>query len=333
MKPSKIFLAAVPPAFRETATTSARTAFPEAEIVETPALADAYNRGRPDDFTLVISGLVPTAADASALQGPDGLPRWPLVTLNDASASALNVVLLTRVLLDAVALHTLRQENARLSGDLKTIARRISHDLRSPVGSIHTSADVLREIGPDDATTVATMADIIKQSSGEISEIVNRVSFVAWASVQPTPPGKIDMGDVLSHVMQQLEHDIESTKATVALPSAWPDAKGVATWAQAIWTNFLSNALKHAGPAPKVSVTWTPDAGGIRFALSDRGPGVAPSKLAGLFTPFDRLHSNRVQGLGLPIVERLTKLQGGRCGYEPVAEGGACFYFTLPAFA
>lgn len=329
MKPGKIFLTAVPAEFRETASVAAQTAFPQAELVETGNWTETIAKIPSGETPLVIAGPSDSVIDAS-ITDANGLASWPVVQLGD-STTDWKVAPLTRTLLDAAALHTLRLENARLSGDLKTIARRIAHDLRSPVGSIHTSADVLTEISPDDAATVASMAEIVKQSSGEISRIIDRVSFVTWASVQTTPIVKLDLGDVISHVIQQLEEDIETARATITLPPTWPEAKGVASWTQAIWTNYLSNALKFAGPAPKVTITWTPTAQGFRFTLSDRGPGVGSSRLASLFTPFDRLHTGRVQGLGLPIVERLTKLQGGYCGYEPAPEGGSNFYFTLPA--
>jgi len=50
-----------------------------------------------------------------------------------------------------------------------------------------------------------------------------------------------------------------------------------------------------------------------------------------LFWPFHRLHDpGAARGLGLPIVERLVRLHGGRTGYEARSGGGSTFYFTLP---
>src|SRR5262249_25927336 len=68
-----------------------------------------------------------------------------------------------------------------------------------------------------------------------------------------------------------------------------------------------------------------------RFWVRDHGPDVPAEQRKLLFHPFHRLHElDSANGLGLSIVQRLVELQGGRCGYESAAGGGACFYFALP---
>ena len=61
------------------------------------------------------------------------------------------------------------------------------------------------------------------------------------------------------------------------------------------------------------------------------GAGIGQARLGSLFSPFEQLHALHVSGLGLSYVQRLISLQGGQCAYENAPEGGACFYFTLPA--
>jgi signal transduction histidine kinase len=140
------------------------------------------------------------------------------------------------------------------------------------------------------------------------------------------------MGDVVAGVLRQLKPDIQAAGAAVAAPALWPEVIGVAAWRHVIWWNLLHNALRHGGPAPQVQLGWTPEAGGSRFWVSDRGAAVPSSIEARLFRPFDQLHLFPAPGLGLSIVQRLVALQGGRCGYERRAEdGSSVFFFTLPA--
>ncbi len=225
----------------------------------------------------------------------------------------------------------LRQENLRLKGDLLSVARRFRHDLLSPVGSIQIAAEVLAQMRPEDTAEIPNMAEILKHSGGEISQMVDRVSFLLLASAQPAPLVKIDMATILTEALRELEENIGRGTARVQLPATWPEVYGVAAWLHVVWVNLLNNAVRHGGSAPKIVVAWRAEPGGFRFSVTDDGPGVPAARQAALFTPFDRLHTAVGVGLGLSIVERLIALQGGRCGHERPANGGAHFYFTLPA--
>ena len=139
------------------------------------------------------------------------------------------------------------------------------------------------------------------------------------------------MGGVVANVLSQLEKDLQKADARVTVPSAWPEVTGVATWLAVIWSNLIRNAAQHAGPAAKIHLQWESEDDFIKFSLSDQGPGIEDTRTSSLFAPFEKLHALHVAGLGLSFVQRLVSLQGGVCGYQKSAEGGARFYFTLPA--
>lgn len=330
----------LPDESRSIALAAARAAFPLSVISEHPSLQEAEAAGADGTATLLIIGVnSPDLIPATAAATGAGEPKWVVVALGDPTTPSAEsippaewtVPTLARSFRQAVLQHELRCENLRLAGDLKTVARRVSHDLRSPIGCVHTSADVLLELSPDDAETVSSMAEIIKQSSGEIAQLVDRLRFVLLATVEPPEPGRVDMLAIVARVLRALEKPLEESKATISQPAAWPAARGVASWLEVIWTNLLENILRHAGPAPKIILEWKLRPEGLRFSITDTGPGVGATRLDGLFSRFDQLHSMRVAGLGLSIVQRLVELQGGSCGHEKPSTGGACFYFTLPS--
>ena len=242
-----------------------------------------------------------------------------------------NPPLLARAFRSALLEQELLRENVRLRGDLKTVARRVSHDLRTPLGCIYTTSGVFKELPAEDQESILTMAGIIKESSGEISRIIDRVSFVLKASADPIASSRVDMGGVVASVLTQLAPELQKADAQIALPSSWPEVSGVATWLQVIWSNLLQNAFQHGGPSAAITIAWKPVDNGLRFSVFDRGRGVADSKVGTLFPVFEQLHSMHVSGLGLSFVQRLVALQGGQCGYEKTARDGNCFHFTLPA--
>jgi signal transduction histidine kinase len=223
------------------------------------------------------------------------------------------------------------RENARLRGDLLTLARRFSHDLRTPLGGIVSAAEAIKEVLAAHDPSAVCLADSLLTASDEMGQMIKQVSFVARASASPLPKTAVHMADAVLPALQRLESRIYRREAAMVEPPSWPVVPGVLTWLEMIWWQLLLNALKHAGPKPRIELGWETRRDSLRFWVRDNGPGVPEAMRGKLFKEFDSLHAEqRVPGLGLSIVQRLVDLQGGGCGYERPEQGGACFFFTLP---
>jgi len=223
----------------------------------------------------------------------------------------------------------LEVENARLRGDLLTMASRIGHDLRTPLGGIVGAAEVLREILAERKMPI-TLTQAIFDSVDDMTRLIRQVSFVARATANPLSKEPVRMEEIVAAALERLESRILKKNATIVEPPSWPQVKAVAPWLEMVWWNFLANALQHTGGRPRVELSWQIQTGGCRFGVCDDGGGVPDQIRPGLFRSFDSLHHPEgAHGLGLSIVQRLVELQGGACGYEP-RPGGSCFFFTLP---
>ncbi|HVU18283.1 MAG TPA: HAMP domain-containing sensor histidine kinase [Candidatus Didemnitutus sp.] len=338
MTPSEIHLVALPPVALDVARQAAQLAFPGCPIVLIDALRDATSVVGIDGTRLVVltDANAIEVANATQLADSTDIPRWAVVVLGTDSSDIAETVppdewhphLLARVFRSAVLQQELLCENLRLRGDVKTVARRISHDLRTSVGCIHTNADILGEASVED---IAFPAEIIKQSSLEISQLIDRVSFVLKASADPIPPERLDMSTLLSGALERLGPEINRQHAHVGQPATWPPVNGVPRWTAVVWDNLLDNAVRHSGPSPQIEISWRRDGNQLWFVVSDHGSGVDPAREDTLFSAFDQLHHRRGTGLGLSIVHRLVSLQHGHCAYERSPTGGASFSFSLPA--
>ena len=220
----------------------------------------------------------------------------------------------------------LLRENLRLRGDLKTVATRISHDLRTPLGSISLTCERLKQ-----QRTAEPFFEPLLGSMQEASRLLGRISFVLKASANPESKRPLHMGEAVASALQQLDHRIFLRKASITQPSEWPEIYGVRGWLEAVWWNLIANSLQHGRTAPRIELGWRKSPRAFRFWAEDNGGGVSREAREQLFQPFHTLHKlDSTRGLGLSIVQRLVELQGGTCGYQPVP-GGASFYFTLPA--
>ena len=134
--------------------------FSEAAVNTISSLDAALERAEAYDLELlaVANPDKTTLSRALAATDTSGLRRWAIVVFGEAPAGE-NVEVVRRgekevarvahAFRSAVARHELLRENARLKGDLLTIAGRVTHDLRSPLGAIVHTGEMLKEILAD----------------------------------------------------------------------------------------------------------------------------------------------------------------------------------------
>jgi signal transduction histidine kinase len=84
----------------------------------------------------------------------------------------------------------------------------------------------------------------------------------------------------------------------------------------------VGNAVKFSPHGGEVLVEVQRDAGALRFAVSDQGPGIAPQEQKNLFEPFfhaagkDDRAKHPGSGLGLPVARRILEAHGGTISIE-----------------
>lgn len=99
-----------------------------------------------------------------------------------------------------------------------------------------------------------------------------------------------------------------------------------------VFLNLLSNAIKYNREGGKVTLDCSLLPGIFRVNIRDTGFGIAPEMMSRLFTPFDRLGVQDVEGTGLGLVlsKRLVEAMGGRLGVDSVVNQGSNFWVELP---
>jgi signal transduction histidine kinase len=99
--------------------------------------------------------------------------------------------------------------------------------------------------------------------------------------------------------------------------------------------NLLDNAIRHSTPAGTVEITADTDGGRAVITVRDHGPGFPAAFLPHAFQRFRRADTARARndggaGLGLAIVDALTRAHHGQVSATNHPEGGAVVTVHLP---
>ena len=100
-------------------------------------------------------------------------------------------------------------------------------------------------------------------------------------------------------------------------------------------TNLLSNAAKFSPEGSTVQVAMAAEAGSVRVAVNDNGPGIPEgfrNRIFGRFAQADMSYTRQKggTGLGLSICKRLIEMMDGKIGFSDRSGGGTTFWFELP---
>lgn len=321
-----------------------RIAFGTAEVTQLSSLSDAGSLSVTSGQALlaIIDADAASVTAACAALEPDRLPCWAVVSFTSSATNATpapvetlgredwNARTVARVFSLAAQNHMLRRANAQLRESFATFGHRVAHDLRSPLGGVLTTTEMLREVLADDAPANVPLTDPIIDSAEGLVKLIEQFSFIAKANAEREPAERLDMGQVFWSAYQKLESRLVKAGASLKQPSSWPQVSGHSSSLDHVWRHLLANAATHGRAPVQIEAGWSPIPGGHRFWLTSSGP-IAPEKRATLFFPFHRLHEPAApRGWGLPIVQRLVELDGGTCGFEERAGDISCFFFDLP---
>lgn len=232
----------------------------------------------------------------------------------------------------------LRHSNTELqtrNEELDAFAHTVAHDLKSPMGLIAGFGELLQnshaKMPPEQLRTIL---QTMTQSAFKAADIIESLLLLASTRRQDIALVSLLMPEIVQEVHHRLADAIQASGANIRVTdmSTWPQALGHPPWVEAIWVNYLSNALKYSEGSPDIvlGAELQPD-GRIRFYVRDNGPGLTAEEQKRLFTPFERLNNSRVSGngLGLSIVNRLVERMEGEAGVISQPGQGSTFYFSL----
>jgi PAS domain S-box-containing protein len=247
------------------------------------------------EFTLpdAAGQLIPLVCSTSPLRGPNGATLGAVAVLNDMSR-----------------LKELEQEKRRAErlASIEAIASGLIHEIRNPLASIKTYAQLLPSRGANEE-----FRQMFSRTAGRevdrINDLLSRFQTMSRASQHRME--MVDVSGALRDTLETLHAEMDDRQIRLRLvgEATRRPVLGNASQLQQLFLNLCLNAIQAMEPGGELTVRVADlsEGGGntLLVEVADSGPGIAEELLATIFEPFVTTKPHGT-GLGLAICRSIA---------------------------
>ncbi len=231
-----------------------------------------------------------------------------------------------------------KQEADRANQAKSEFLSRMSHELRTPLNAILGFGQLLEmdSLNPEQREGV----EQILKGGRHLLELINEVLDIARIEagrlgISPEPVSVKEVVGESLDLIAPLAADgrVRLDGGTASIPDRFVLADRQRL--KQVLLNLLSNGVKYNRKGGTVALSYEDTLEGrLRINITDTGLGLAPERMARLFTPFERLGAEQAgvegTGLGLALSKGLVEAMGGTLGVESTPGTGSTFSVELP---
>lgn len=219
----------------------------------------------------------------------------------------------------------------------RSVIRTVSHQLNTPLTSVRMAVHLLLEekvgaLNEKQAELLLTAREDSDRLHGILDSLLDISRLEAGKArmqFRAASPQSI-AAEALEPIRRTAQDQGVSLLMDIGgdLPDVWVDTTRIGH----VFSNLLSNALRHTPPGGRITLTAEPGEAWVRFYVSDTGTGIPAAFLSRVFELFFRVPGRRNEtgaGLGLAIVKEIVEAHGGTVGVESEEGKGSSFSFTL----
>ncbi|WP_163337954.1 nitrogen regulation protein NR(II) [Desulfopila sp. IMCC35008] len=214
---------------------------------------------------------------------------------------------------------------------LGTMVATVSHEIKSPLGIVRSTGEILEKRIKKVAPGNEHLARIIVEETGRLNDIV--IEFLDFARPQEPRPEITNVNGVLEKAVNFISPKLseQDIKLNLSLDQNLPSGNIDVNLFYRALLNILVNGMQAMGEGGQLDVsTRRADDGWIVIAIGDNGCGMSEEKLARIFQPFFT-DKHKGTGLGLAITKNIIESHNGDIHVTSEPDSGTTFTILLPA--
>jgi len=212
------------------------------------------------------------------------------------------------------------------------------HDLRSPLGNIISSLEVMKTTIEEDDEDLEPIISVAQRSSRRLSRLIDSLLDInlleSGTAVLHKNPSQIT--DLLSEAIEEVQPIAEAKGQLLEVEGVsdqLPMLEVDNDMIRRVLINLVENAVKYSPSDGEITITVVEMDKEIWVGVKDTGSGIDPLDQKRIFEKFTRVERkgrSKGLGLGLAFCRLAVEAHGGRIWVESGPEKGSVFYFTLP---
>lgn len=213
---------------------------------------------------------------------------------------------------------------------LNEYAQIVSHDLKSPLRSIHSLITWIKEDNEKEfSSETLQYLDMIESKVEKMDHLIQGILTYSKVDSENRVYESIDLNEVINNCIKII-HIPENIN--VKIDGVLPIVKADKFRMQQLFQNLISNAVNYIDkPEGLVSVGFSEDEKSYTFYVKDNGPGIAIENQEKIFKIFQSFTDHKSStGIGLSIVKRIMDNYKGTISIESTLTKGTTFFLNLP---
>ncbi len=219
-----------------------------------------------------------------------------------------------------------------LNQEKNNIISIVAHDLKNPLTSALTMANILKDEGVNLDADQKHCIHIIEKSVNRMNNMISRLLDIKKIEdkIVELKLEKVNLEQVIQDVNRNLLNEINRKKIKLLIEAEELYAQVDPDYAIQVFENLLSNAIKFSPPEKNITVKLLKNDGKARTEIIDEGPGLTEEDKKKIFGKFQRLSAQptageQSTGLGLSIVKKYVEAMKGEVWCESEYGNGANF--------
>ena len=217
--------------------------------------------------------------------------------------------------------------NAETMAAVGELAASVAHNIRNPLASIRSSAELALEIT---SSPISEQAHDIMASVDRIEEWLR--DLVSFAHVDLVARARVDATQLMQHCFKKFTHEFQrcGIHGEVADNAQAVDVNADRALLGHVLHILVANAIEATAQGGRVTGQVTTAGGKVEIRIADTGRGISPEHLGKLFGLFFTTKP-RGLGIGLALARRAVERFGGTIRAESTPGVGTVFMIELPA--